>query len=93
MLMSFIVDKPLIPVCPDHFTGVEDHFSMNMLACEADGNPPPTLQWYYRGNPIDAFEPLNRTHSGEYTAVFVNSIGSSNTSVDITVECECVRHT
>lgn len=89
----FIVDKPLIQACPKRYTGVEDHFRMSMLDCDADGNPSPTLQWYYQGNLINASELLNRTHSGMYTAKFVNSIGTSETSVNITIECECIRHT
>ncbi|XP_044036580.1 intercellular adhesion molecule 5 [Siniperca chuatsi] len=78
--------KPLIQGCPGRYTGVENEFSVDKLPCRADGNPPPTVQWYYQGKPINASEPLTRTHSGKYTAEVVNSLGRSNTFVDITIE-------
>lgn len=91
LCLCSIVDKPLIRGCPGHYTGVEHEFSMDMLPCKAEGNPPPTVQWFYQGKLINASEPLTRTHSGKYTAEVANSRGSSNTSVDITIECECIR--
>lgn len=89
MLIS--IDKPQIQACPEHYTGVENEFRIDTLSCQADGNPAPTVQWYYQGEPINASEPLTRTHSGKYTAEFENYLGKSNTSVDITIECECIR--
>ncbi|XP_045888252.1 hemicentin-1-like isoform X1 [Micropterus dolomieu] len=78
--------KPQIQACPEHYTGVENEFRIDMLSCHADGKPAPTVQWYYQGEPINASEPLTRTHSGKYTAEFENYLGKSNTSVDITIE-------
>ncbi|XP_037648953.1 hemicentin-1-like [Sebastes umbrosus] len=78
--------KPLIKDCPDNNAGVEGEFSLDMLQCEADGNPPPTVQWYYEENLINASEPLTRAKSGKYTAEIGNSLGNTSISVLITVE-------
>lgn len=91
LCLCSIVDKPLIRGCPDHHTGVEHDFSMDMLPCRAEGNPPPTVQWYFQGKLINGSERLTRIHSGKYTAEVANRIGSSKTSIDITIECECIR--
>ncbi|XP_042361779.1 intercellular adhesion molecule 5 [Plectropomus leopardus] len=78
--------KPQIKVCERHLTDVEHKIRVDMLSCEADGNPPPAVQWYYKGALINASQPLSRTQSGKYTAKFENSFGSTEISVDITVE-------
>ncbi|XP_051244409.1 intercellular adhesion molecule 5 isoform X2 [Dicentrarchus labrax] len=78
--------KPQIQNCPGSYRGVEHEFHMDSLICKADGNPEPTLQWYYQGKRINASEPLTRAQSGEYTAKFVNSLGSISTTVHITIE-------
>ncbi|XP_068192241.1 cdc42-interacting protein 4 homolog isoform X2 [Antennarius striatus] len=78
--------KPLIQGCPDHYTSMEKEFSVDMLSCRADGNPPPNIQWFYQGKRINASEPLSRTQTGTYTVQAVNSIGTSNASVHITME-------
>ncbi|XP_074512460.1 vascular cell adhesion protein 1-like [Sebastes fasciatus] len=80
--------KPLIKDCPDHFAGVEGEFSLDMWRCKADGNPPPTVQWYYEENLINASEPLTRAKSGKYTAEIGNSLGNTSISVLITIEYE-----
>jgi len=67
---------------------VEHEFSIDSLSCEADGNPPPTMQWYHEEELINASKPLTRTQAGEYTAELRNSLGSSNFSVLIAIECE-----
>lgn len=90
IFLCLIVDKPLIQGCADYYAGVEHMFSLDMLPCQADGNPPSIVQWYYQGKPISASEPLTRSHSGEYTAEAVNDVGTSSISVDITIECECI---
>uniref|UniRef100_A0A3B4G6C9 Ig-like domain-containing protein n=1 Tax=Pundamilia nyererei TaxID=303518 RepID=A0A3B4G6C9_9CICH len=51
-----------------------------------DGNPFPTVQWFYEGKILNSSKPLTRTDSGKYTAIVQNSHGRSNTSVHITVE-------
>ncbi|XP_053193699.1 intercellular adhesion molecule 5 [Scomber japonicus] len=78
--------KPHNLSCPQNFAGVEHHISMDKVPCHADGNPRPTVHWYNKGVLINGSEPLTRTQSGEYTAVFKNSIGNISTIVDITVE-------
>uniref|UniRef100_A0A4W6FWB2 Ig-like domain-containing protein n=1 Tax=Lates calcarifer TaxID=8187 RepID=A0A4W6FWB2_LATCA len=77
--------KPLIKDCPDHYVGMEN-FRMDMVPFKAVGNPPPTLQWYYEGEPISAFQPLTRNHSGTYTLEVRNSLGKSNKPVHIEIE-------
>nr|XP_046270934.1 hemicentin-1-like [Scatophagus argus] len=83
---AVVLYKPLMKACKIHYVYVEHEFSMDMLPCEADGNPPPTVQWYYKGEAINASKPLTRTQSGTYTAKVVNALGNSSTSVDITIE-------
>ncbi|XP_026181878.1 hemicentin-1 isoform X2 [Mastacembelus armatus] len=78
--------KPLIKACPSQYAGLEDDFSIDKVPCQADGNPPPTLNWYYQGKLINASAPLTRTESGRYTAEFVNDLDKSSTFVDVTVE-------
>ncbi|XP_075941893.1 intercellular adhesion molecule 1 [Anarhichas minor] len=77
--------EPLVKNCPESYAGVEHEFSIDSL-CEFDGNPPPTVLWYYEKERINASEPLTRTQSGEYTAAIVNRLGSSNISVFISIE-------
>ncbi|XP_039466640.1 hemicentin-1-like isoform X2 [Oreochromis aureus] len=84
---AVVLYKPLMKACPDHVTVVENAaFSIDMLPCQPDGNPPPTVQWFYEEKLINASKSLTRTDSGKYTAVVENSLGRSNTSVHITVE-------
>ncbi|XP_034448184.1 hemicentin-1-like isoform X1 [Hippoglossus hippoglossus] len=78
--------KPMMQDCPTHFNGVEHYFKLEMLPCKADGNPPPTVHWYYEGKRINPSEPLSRAHSGKYTAAVSNELSSTNTSVNITFE-------
>ncbi len=91
LCLCLLVDGPQVQTCPDHYSGVEHGFSLDMLSCQADGNPPPTIEWSYQGGMIHASEPLNRTHSGNYTAEFENAYGISLASVNITIECEFIR--
>lgn len=78
--------KPMMQDCPTHYTGEEHKFRMDMLPCKADGNPPPTVHWYYEGKLINASEPLTKGQSGKYTAEVFNSLSMSNNSIDITIE-------
>ncbi|XP_034395750.1 intercellular adhesion molecule 5 [Cyclopterus lumpus] len=84
--MAVVHYKPLVKSCPVSYAGVEHEFSIDRLSCEADGNPPPTIQWYHEEELINASKPLTRTQSGEYTAKITNSLGSSNFSVLISIE-------
>ncbi|XP_076739409.1 hemicentin-1 isoform X1 [Maylandia zebra] len=84
---AVVLYKPFMESCPDHVTVVENAaFSKSILSCQADGNPPPTVQWFYEGKILNSSKPLTRTDSGKYTAIVENSRGRSNTSVHITVE-------
>ncbi|XP_014838881.1 PREDICTED: hemicentin-1-like [Poecilia mexicana] len=78
--------KPTIKNCPSYYAGVENSFRLNDLPCETDGNPPPTVEWYYNGTLIDSFKLLTRAESGIYTATAHNSMGQVNIDVHITVE-------
>ncbi|KAM3598995.1 uncharacterized protein V6R79_025248 [Siganus canaliculatus] len=84
--IAVVLYKPQIPDCPDHYTGVEDALTLDMLRCHADGNPPPTVEWYYQGEQMNASEPLIRTQSGMYTARFQNSYGYSTKFISITIK-------
>lgn len=78
---------PRMPTnCPGHHTGLEGTFTLDMLSCQADGNPQPTVQWYYRGEPISASERLNRDQSGDYTAELENDLGRYAKHVNIKIE-------
>ncbi|XP_070836837.1 vascular cell adhesion protein 1 [Chaetodon trifascialis] len=83
---AVVLYKPRIQACPGHYTVVENVFSLDMLSCKADGNPPPTVQWYYEGKPISTSEPLTRNHSGEYTADIRNRFGRTVAAINITIE-------
>ncbi|XP_023257187.1 hemicentin-2-like [Seriola lalandi dorsalis] len=78
--------KPLIHDCPTQYTGVEHNFSLNMLPCKVDGNPPPVVNWTSEGKHINASQSLTRGQSGVYIVEAVNELGESSTSVTITIE-------
>ncbi|XP_029364797.1 hemicentin-1 isoform X2 [Echeneis naucrates] len=78
--------KPLMIDCPSSYNGEEDKFSLNMLPCKADGNPPPVVHWFYQGKRINVSQPLSRNHTGEYTAELFNKLGRESTSINITIE-------
>ncbi|XP_056256423.1 intercellular adhesion molecule 5 isoform X2 [Seriola aureovittata] len=78
--------KPLIHDCPTQYTGVEHNFSLNMLPCKVDGNPPPVVNWTSQGKHINASQSLTRGQSGVYIVEAVNELGESSTSVTITIE-------
>ncbi|XP_061567534.1 intercellular adhesion molecule 5 [Cololabis saira] len=78
--------RPFFKDCLDHHSVKEDEFSLDKWPCETDGNPPPTVNWYYRGELINPNKSLSRNDSGTYTAEVINSIGMSQTSFLITVQ-------
>ncbi|XP_022595083.1 hemicentin-1-like isoform X2 [Seriola dumerili] len=78
--------KPLIHDCPTQYTGVEHNFSLNMLPCKVDGNPPPDVNWLSQGKRINVSQSLTRGQSGHYIMEAVNTLGKSNTFVAITIE-------
>uniref|UniRef100_A0A3Q3X025 Ig-like domain-containing protein n=1 Tax=Mola mola TaxID=94237 RepID=A0A3Q3X025_MOLML len=71
--------KPLFRDCSGHYTGLEHEFMLWNLSCQADGNPTPTVRWYYKEELIIASQPLNRSHSGEYRIEAENGFGESST--------------
>lgn len=78
----------MIQHCPGELTAVEQVHSLDMLPCSADGNPAVTAQWYLGRDLINGSEALTRGRSGTYTAVFVNVVGTAETSVQVKVECK-----
>ncbi|XP_070704041.1 intercellular adhesion molecule 1 [Pempheris klunzingeri] len=92
---AVVLYEPVIQACPGRYSGLEHEFSLDMVPCGADGNPPPSVQWSYQGESINASKHLTKTHSGKHTAEFVNSLGRITTSVDITIEyppVACHKH-
>ncbi|KAM9392389.1 hemicentin-1 [Pholidichthys leucotaenia] len=84
---AIVLYKPVITSCPSHFRRPEHPvFRIDMLPCEFDGNPPPTVRWYRNSKPVDPSKPLTRTDSGAYTAEAANSQGSRSASLHITVD-------
>ncbi|XP_059204850.1 intercellular adhesion molecule 5 isoform X2 [Centropristis striata] len=81
-----VLYKPVITDCRNSYAGLENTFSLDMVPCKADGNPPPTVQWSYKGELINASEPLIRNKAGKYTAEMENSLGKTSTTVDIKIE-------
>ncbi|XP_019949996.1 vascular cell adhesion protein 1 [Paralichthys olivaceus] len=77
--------KPMVQDCPSNYIGLEHYFSLEMMPCRADGNPPPIVHWHYKGMLINQSESLSRAYSGKYTATFSNELGWTNTSVDVTI--------
>ncbi|XP_029946282.1 hemicentin-1 isoform X2 [Salarias fasciatus] len=79
--------QPLFVSCPSHFIAVEHESSLDMFPCQMDGNPAPTVQWYHEGEVFNSSEKLTRNDAGQYILEIKNIHGSTNTSVNITVEC------
>ncbi|XP_029946283.1 hemicentin-2 isoform X3 [Salarias fasciatus] len=78
--------QPLFVSCPSHFIAVEHESSLDMFPCQMDGNPAPTVQWYHEGEVFNSSEKLTRNDAGQYILEIKNIHGSTNTSVNITVE-------
>lgn len=81
-LIAIVHYKPLLKECREQFV-VEKSF---IVPCVADGNPSPQIEWFHQGAPFDASVPLTRRDSGEYTFIATNDLGSTNSSIYITVE-------
>ncbi|CAL1588102.1 unnamed protein product [Knipowitschia caucasica] len=79
--------KPRInPDCPKEYGGKEDEFTLDTVPCKASGNPQPNIYWYFKDKLVDSTKTLTRNDSGEYTAKFENTVGSTNTTFAITIE-------
>ncbi|CAN9505581.1 unnamed protein product [Ophioblennius macclurei] len=77
--------KPLFENCLSQYYGVEND-TLDKFHCQVDGNPTPTVQWYYEGKVFDSLKPLSRNDTGKYTIQIGNIHGNSSKSVAITVE-------
>ncbi|XP_071389514.1 intercellular adhesion molecule 5 [Centroberyx affinis] len=77
--------KPVVE-CQSKFTVREHNFSLSMMPCQADGNPPASVKWYHQGRLIDASQPLTRMDSGEIEFIATNKIGRVNATIVVTVE-------
>ncbi|KAG7243502.1 hypothetical protein INR49_011058 [Caranx melampygus] len=78
--------KPQVKSCAEDYFPVEHNFTVDKLQCEADGNPPPKVQWFHQGELVNLSQPLTRSHSGRYKVEFSNHLGNDSTYVNITVE-------
>ena len=62
-----------------------------LLPCEALGSPRPSLTWLHEGrtldsDPILSIPSLTQSHSGVYTCLASNLLGSARTEFSVTVE-------
>uniref|UniRef100_A0A4W5LN07 Ig-like domain-containing protein n=1 Tax=Hucho hucho TaxID=62062 RepID=A0A4W5LN07_9TELE len=87
LLLSFspFADKPEI-VCPSQYSAVEEKSTLDRIPCVFNGNPPPNVVWYQEGRQVNASAPLARTDLGQYVITITNDIGSTNSTVHITME-------
>ena len=86
--IGLFVDEPVIGQdCLRKHSAVGHSFTLSMLSCRADGNPHATLHWYHGGKLIDASTQLIRNQSGTFILEANNTMGQTNMSIDITIEC------
>ncbi|XP_038836952.1 intercellular adhesion molecule 5 isoform X1 [Salvelinus namaycush] len=76
--------KPVIE-CPSQYSAVENS-PLDRIPCTFNGNPPPNVVWYQEGRQVNASAPLARTDFGQYVITITNDIGSTSSTVHITVE-------
>lgn len=86
---SPFADKPVIE-CPSQYSVVENS-TLERIPCTFNGNPPPNVVWYQESRQVNVSTPLARTDFGQYVITITNDIGSTSSTVHITVECKCVR--
>ncbi|XP_041719187.1 intercellular adhesion molecule 1 [Coregonus clupeaformis] len=77
--------KPVIERLNLH-SHVNESSTLDMILYTVSGNPPPNAVWYQEGRQVNASAPLARTDSGQYVITITNDIGSTNSTVHITVE-------
>ncbi|XP_071241863.1 vascular cell adhesion protein 1 isoform X2 [Salvelinus alpinus] len=77
--------KPVIE-CPSQYSAVEENSPLDRIPCTFNGNPPPNVVWYQEGRQVNASAPLARTDFGQYVVTITNDIGSTSSTVHITVE-------
>ncbi|XP_045576432.1 hemicentin-1 isoform X1 [Salmo salar] len=76
--------KPVIE-CPSQYSVVENS-TLDRIPCTFNGNPPPNVVWYQESRQVNASTPLARTDFGQYVITITNDIGSTSSTVHITVE-------
>lgn len=78
--------KPSASPCLGKISRPENVFKLEEVNCEVQGNPEPTVSWYYKDKEVNSTKLLTRTDSGKYTALYTNSVGNTSVTVDITIE-------
>eukprot|EP00063_Salmo_salar_P084565 XP_014059400.1 PREDICTED: intercellular adhesion molecule 1-like isoform X2 [Salmo salar] len=76
--------KPVIE-CPSQYSVVENS-TLERIPCTFNGNPPPNVVWYQESRQVNVSTPLARTDFGQYVITITNDIGSTSSTVHITVE-------
>lgn len=98
MLLS-VADPPREPLVNDSMT-VQEGTTLD-LHCSTQGSPPPTLTWLKDGELVGTITADERSvlniieitpqGDGQYRCLAENEHGRASSSLNITVECECLR--
>ena len=96
------ISAPLVMLSPAEQTW--DEGGNTNFYCTAGGNPPPTIEWRFKGRKLMAgskywikddgelnIKHLNYSDAGQYTCVATNILGTHNASGNLTVRGERVR--
>ncbi|XP_068193425.1 intercellular adhesion molecule 5 isoform X2 [Antennarius striatus] len=69
--------------CPHRYTAPE--FSLNSLACTAEGNPQPEVIWYKDGKEVILPENLTRNDAGKYFITASNTLSAVNVTYEVII--------
>lgn len=96
--MYSFIDRPSVTIYPNHtvYTVIENTSNLELQCTVEDANPAATLyRWYTNGSLIGGpvasivVSKVQRSHTGRYTCVAINSVGSSDRSAAVQVIVMC----